>query len=191
MQEQTSDQPPCEKHKRLCDEEPVTLVSPLLSTESNKPLSFDIYAHLHPLQMMPQPALSHAKSKSDSHLNAGFHARSGGVVQAAVFLVVRGVDVGRLVLAVVELRPRPSQRHLEALRPPPLVFVRPRQPRLQRRLGGQDLGSHAEEVQGGLVVHVPFVGVPVFVQEEGSGGRGGEKCFKIRFVTIIIVDTFI
>lgn len=125
--------------------------------------------------MTPQPARNHAASMSESHLNAGFHARSSSVVQAGVLLVVGGVDVGRLVLAVVELRPRPGQRHLEALRPPSLVFVRPRQSRLQRPLGGQDLGSHAEEVQGGLVVHVPFVRVPVFVQEEESGGRGGEK----------------
>lgn len=101
-------------------------------------------------------------------------------MQAGVFLVVCGVDVSRLVLAVVELRPRPRQRHLEALRPPPLVFVRPRQSRLQRPLGGQDLGSHAEEVQGRLVVHVPFVRVPVFVQEEESGGRGGENFLQLH-----------
>lgn len=107
----------------------------------------------------------------ESHLNAGFHARGGSVVQGGVFLVVGGVDVSRLVLAVVQLRPRPRQRQLEALGPPPLVFVRPRQPRLQRPLGGQDLGAHAEEVQGRLVVHVPLVRIPVFVQEEESGGR--------------------
>lgn len=106
-------------------------------------------------------------------------------MQAGVFLVVGGVDVSRLVLAVVELRPRPRQRHLEAVRPPPLILVRPRQPRLQRPFGGQDLGSHAEEVQRRLVVHVPFVRVPVFVQEEESG-----EIFPITLVRIIIIDTF-
>lgn len=87
-------------------------------------------------------------------------------MQAGALPAVGGVDVGALVLPAVQLGSGPRQQDLEGLGPPPLVFIRPGEPGVRGPLRGQDLGPHAEQVQGRLIVHVTLVRVPIFTEEE-------------------------
>lgn len=117
------------------------------------------------------------KHSQEAHFDTCLHARGSSIVQAGVFLVVGGVDVGALVLPLVQLRSGPHQDELKTLCPPLFVLIRPWDSGLQSSLWGQDLGPHAEEVQRRLIVHVPLVRVPIFAEEERSKGmrEGGKE----------------
>lgn len=103
-------------------------------------------------------------------------------MQRGVLLVVRGVDVGTLVLPLVQLGAGPLQDDLEALGSLLLVLVRPGDARAQRPLRREDLRPHAQQVESRLVVHVALVGVAVLAEEKGPvgirRGRGRGGLFK-------------
>lgn len=96
-------------------------------------------------------------------------------MQARALLDVRGIDVGALVLALIQLGTGPPEDHLEAVGPPLLVLLGPGQAGVQRPLRQQDLRAHAEQVQAGLIVHITLVRVAILAEQEGPGGGGNGK----------------
>lgn len=87
-------------------------------------------------------------------------------MQAGALFVVGGIDIGPLILALVQLGSGPQQDHLEALSPLLFILLGPADPRLQRPLTQQDLRAHAQQVQRRLIVNVALVGVPIFGEKE-------------------------
>lgn len=108
--------------------------------------------------------------RKSCYLNTVLHASSRCVVQAGALSVVGGVDVGSLILALVQLGSGPLQDHLEALGPVLLVLLWAADPRLKRSFTQQDLRAHTQQVQCRLIVNVALVGVSIFGEKERPAG---------------------
>lgn len=115
--------------------------------------------------------LNHIRKYKSYYLNTILHASSRRVVQAGALFVVGGIDVGSLILALVQLGSGPLQDHLEALSPVLFVLLGAADPRLQRPLTQQDLRAHAQQVQRRLIVNVALVGVAIFGEKERPEGK--------------------
>ncbi len=108
----------------------------------------------------------HNKKNNLDNLNTVLHASCRRVVQAGALFVVGGIDIGSLILALVQLGSGPLQDHLEALSPLLFILLGAADARLQRPLTQQDLQAHTQQVQRSLIVNVALVGVAIFGEKE-------------------------